>query len=186
MNLQKHLNKITSKINITKEDANRLYLLSKEYDLPSEVLYGIYLIEITYRPTYYRIGEYIVVVFRLILSVLFKVPIKNYTIGKCQIGLGTIISYYGYTNANVYSKEIYNVTLEQAIIIIKCFMWDYNSRVFAWRLRVLFVHYNTNDFRSLVRNIGHAYNGKLVYGLVLEKLIETYLNRTAFNNLTVY
>lgn len=158
----------------THKNIVRIKELSAEFNLPFEIVYGIYLIETTYRPAYYRVGEYIVVLLMLILSILFKRPVKNYTIGKYQIGIGTILCFFGFTNASFYTKEICNLTIFQALAIIKSFFWNYNSKIFAWRLRILLVNSNThtNNYSKLARNIGYAYNGNMVYGLLLEDIIE--------------
>ncbi len=156
-----------------KRDLLSLNRLSKEYGLPFDILCGIYLIETTFRPYYYRCGEYIVVLFNLFLALLFNKPIKNYTIGKCQIGMGTILCYFGYKNAYFYSKEISDVTIEQAIVIVKSFFWEYNSRIFAWRLRIIYHNsspHNTN-YSKLIRTIGYTFNGKIGYCLILEELV---------------
>lgn len=165
------IKKILNKAKDNNKDAIRLYFLSRDFKIPFEIVYGIYLIETTFRPIYYRIIEYAVVIFELILAVLFNVPIKNYTIGKCQIGIGVVLAFWGYSDTNIYSKKIFNIKIGQAVKIIKSFFWQYNSIIFVWRLNTLYKNCSINDYKILTRNIGYAYNGKMVYGYVLEELI---------------
>ncbi|NPV51731.1 MAG: hypothetical protein HPY60_11135 [Candidatus Methanofastidiosum sp.] len=167
----KDIKKILRRVEKSSKDANRLYFLSKDYKIPFDIVYGIYLIETTYRPVFYRVVEYIVASFRLLLAVLFNVPINNYTVGKCQIGIGVILAFWGYSNANLYSKKIFGITMEQAVKILKSFFWQYNSIIFVWRINILYKNCSINDYNTLIRNIGYLYNGKMVYGYVLEELI---------------
>lgn len=170
------ITKVLNRAQRNKKDVIRLYSLSRDYEIPFDIVYGIYLIEITYRPIYYRVAEYIVVSLELLRAVLFHTPINNYTVGKSQIGIGAILLFWGHSNANIYTKKIFNITLRQAIDIIKSFTWQYNSIIFVWRLNILYKNCSLTDYGAVIRSMGHVYNGQVIYGYVLEDLITKYLN----------
>ena len=171
MNIEKVTKKIITKYDRVKDqDIERLARITADFKLPFDIVCGIYLIETTFRPLHYRLVEYTVVFFKLLLSVIGGLPIKNYTVGKCQIGLGTILCFYGYTNATFHSKEICNINFDQAISIIRAFFDEYNLLIFVWRLRFIYASY-TEDIDNIIINIGYGYNGNMIYGLVLERVI---------------
>lgn len=174
-----NIDKILLRIKRHKKDADRLYYLSKDFKIPFDIVYGIYLIETTFRPFYYRIAEYVIVFLALLRAVLFHTPIKNFTVGKSQIGIGAILLFWGHSNANFYTKQIHNVTLRQAIDILKSFAWRYNSIIFVWRLNILYKNCAFDDYRVVIRNIGNAYNGRMIYGYVLEELITKHASNWA-------
>lgn len=172
MELNDYLLKILEGYKIDNKDYKILKQLSVEFAIPSEILISIYLIETTYRRRRFRLAEYIIVLIRLILSISLKVPLPNYTIGKSQIGLGVILNFFGFKNCYTYSVEIRDVNLSQAFSIIKSFLWKNNSRIFAWRIACLAKLCNAPNYYSMIRLIGTYYNGKLTYGLILEKLVK--------------
>ena len=63
--------------------------------LSYKICSGIIQIETTYRKKYFRICEYLALTIGIVFNLLLKRPIKNYTIGICQVGISTILSYYG-------------------------------------------------------------------------------------------
>lgn len=74
---------------------------SEQYDVPFEIVLGVYLIETKCRPYWFRIIEYLYLFLRVFLSYIFYIRIPNITVGKFQIGLATILKYH-----NVYLAPI--------------------------------------------------------------------------------
>jgi hypothetical protein len=145
---------------------------------PSELLLGIYILETTYRKWYHRWAENTLTIISVLLNIITKRKVKNYTIGRCQIGLATILSISGSLRYR-HSKKIDNLSINDLKIIIK-------GMSFKGSVYLCFVHlnklYNTELLRGtnkdiLIRRIGEEFNGRYIYGLLLEDLCESIVKK---------
>lgn len=145
--------------------------LSSEMTL---IVMSIYSIEHFYRYWGFRMVEYLAVVCSGVLSVVFKRPMKNYTIGVCQLGVSTIRNYFG---ANYY-QHLVNLKLNRlqdlweilSVITVK------NSvRILAYRIAPFLEqaqHIYPDSRENQLCYIGEQFNGRYSYGLMLSKVYE--------------
>ena len=100
---------------------------------------------------------------------MLHIPIKNFTIGKCQLGLATILNFYGgnhyqharFINISSFSemKQIFSVIFMDRSIEILVFRLKPISK----RATIIF----PNKQVSQLRYIGEQFNGRYSYGLML-------------------
>ncbi|MBQ2931879.1 MAG: hypothetical protein IJE62_03410 [Clostridia bacterium] len=110
------------------------------------------------------------------LNLLFKRPLKNYTIGICQVGISTILSYYG-KKTYQHLEKIDRLSLGDVCNIIKGIYYKNNILVFCYRISYIcgksyFGEYTESQQAQIV---GEEYNGKYLYGLRLQALVEDML-----------
>ncbi|MBE7031948.1 MAG: hypothetical protein E7401_03180 [Ruminococcaceae bacterium] len=146
------------------------------YEIPYKICSGIIQIETTYRKRYFRICEYVVLMISIVLNLLLKRPIKNYTIGICQVGISTILSYYG-KNTYQHLEKINRLSFCDAYNIMKAIYYKNNILVFCYRISCIcgksyFEKYSESQQAQIV---GEEYNGKYLYGLRLQALVEDML-----------
>lgn len=141
----------------------------------NNILASIYFIETLCRPFYFRISEYLALVICLLLNIIFKKPIRNFTIGKCQLGLTTILNYYG-SQHYIHLDYIKRIKVNEAIYILRIIMSDEYYRIFADKIRPIFNRanniYGKSDLKNTTQYIGQQYNGKYTYGLFLTYVFE--------------
>lgn len=156
---------------ISKNKSNYFEYMSIKYDIPKELLIGIFTIETTYRKFYHRLAENILTVLSIVLNILFNGKVKNYTVGRCQIGLATILSLSGNYKYR-HSKHITNLTFKDLLIIMKAMNFKGSVEVCASHLRVLYEKELSRgaDEEILIRRIGEEFNGRYIYGLILEDM----------------
>ena len=167
---------------------NYLKILCKNKKIPVNLLLGIYLIETKYRPLYYRIGEYSIALLGCLLNITIKKPVKNYTIGYCQVGLSSILNYYGRKTYR-HVRYIENLTFSDLINIIKSIYYKNNFKIC---LDVTYSIYEKtikigDDYNIQIRQIGKQFNGKYSYGFMLELVVcwlDNYYKRTGSCYLT--
>ena len=143
-----------------------------EYGVPLNILIGIFMLEISSRGRLFRFAEYSATIAGILVNILFGVPVKNYTIGKCQVGLTSILIYHGFSDYNIHSRNVDNFNLKKLFLVVKSMRFKTNSRIFAEKISK---YYKTISNSSLAHNsiifIGEYYNGKFSYGLSLEKAV---------------
>lgn len=152
---------------------NYLFDQCKKYDVPKDICYGIYFLETTYRNIAFRICENVVVILRIILNWIFRVPIKNYTIGCCQMGLSSIL-YFAGTDMYEHIDYIKRISIQQAVAIIKAMGYRHSIELMCKKVHNYYKNYsylNKNDIMLSAVKIGELYNGKLIYGLQLQEFI---------------
>lgn len=146
--------------------------LASFHEIPQNLLVGIYLIETSFRPWYFRIGENILVIFCSILNLLFKKPFKNYTIGRCQIGIASILKYHGRSTYK-HTKYITAITVEDLLNIIKSMYYKNNLEICSNMIVPLYKKsfYTANNYNGQLCHVGEEYNGRYSYGLLLEDIV---------------
>jgi len=138
-------------------------------DKLSHILVSIYAIESFYRPFSFRFVEYLATICAGMLSVIFGYSMKNYTIGKCQLGLTTICNFYG---AKYYQHQpriqINTVkTLRNALsaISLKSSASVLSNHISPMLRRAENIY--PNNLEQQLCYIGEQYNGQYSYGLML-------------------
>ena len=161
---ERHLSKYSKQINY-------IEYVCKEKDTPAElekILISILLIETYYRNLVFRIIEYLFVLG--ISSILLNIPIKNYTIGVCQIGLSYILKYHGF---EMYEHVRFIKVLDFSMLksILSSINYKKNIEVSLWRTMNYYQKLMIfSDERLIARRIGEKYNGTYEYGLLVEKI----------------
>lgn len=149
---------------------NQIGATAKKYSIPHEILLGIYLIETTCRPFWFRLIEYLALNVRILLWFVNRLPIPNYTIGKFQLGLSIILNWGGY-KTDLHKKYLQQFSREHLAIIYKSLFWKNHLEVCCWRLSQIYEETkNLNNGRA-IRYIGTRFNGDISYGLVLEQVV---------------
>ena len=137
--------------------------------MDADLLVSICLVESFFRPLSLRVCEYFVVFWSCIVSLFLHTPVKNYTIGKCQLGLAIILSFYGggqYHHSNVVFvngffeiRQIFSVFFLSKSIEILAF----NISPISQRAGNIY----PDKHSSKIRYIGEQFNGRYSYGLML-------------------
>ena len=149
----------------------------KKNHLSSEItaiIMSIYAIEHFYRYWGFRMVEYFAGVWSGVLSIVFKRPMRNYTIGVCQLGLSTIRNYYG---ASYYQHSM-NLQLNcfQDLREILSVMTIKNSvRILTYRIAPFLEqaqHIYPHSRENQLCYIGEQFNGRYSYGLMLNEVYE--------------
>lgn len=144
-----------------------------EYNISQKVCAGIYEIESMHRNIIFRIAENSATLVGLILNYTFRVPLKNYTIGCCQIGISSILylsGFYSYEHITYIEK----LTLKEVLIIIKSMYYKNNIDLLCKKISLYYKKYkylHTVDELQAAAIIGQLYNGKYIYGLQLQEIV---------------
>lgn len=154
---------------------NDIHVYSKKYSIPHEILLGIYLIEIHGRPFWFRSLEYFLLTLHIVYWFLSRQPIPNYTIGRFQLGLATILKYYGYA-FNPHSRFIKLTNFRQISLIIRSIYWKSHLEIASELIKEIYEECSDLDYGRQCRYIGIKYNGHISYGLFLEKLVRVYFS----------
>lgn len=140
----------------------------------NRILVALFLIETTYRPWHYRVIEYVALFLLLWCNKILRKPIKNLTIGKCQIGLTTILNYYG-CSKYMHLDYLDKLSIKEMLLILKAIKPDEYYKIFANKIRPLFYRaeriYGSKDERNISQYIGNQFNGQYIYGLLLAAVI---------------
>ncbi len=143
-----------------------------EYGVNPSILLSVFIIETFYRPFWMRIVEYSVVLFGCLGCLLLKRPIKNYTIGKCQIGLATILNFYG-GNFYQHSHNIKISSISEIRQIFSIISEENSIKILAYRLQPI-THKAMRIYpdlrKSRIRYIGEQFNGRYSYGMLLNEV----------------
>ena len=142
------------------------------YGINSNVLLSIFTIETFYRPLWMRLGEYCVVFFGCIRCLLLKIPMKNRTIGRCQLGLATILNFYGGTHYQ-HSHGILISSVSEVRQIFSVLSKERAIEILAYRLqpishRAICIYPELRENR--IRYIGEQFNGRYSYGMLLTEV----------------
>ncbi|MEG1725928.1 MAG: hypothetical protein RR313_11090 [Anaerovoracaceae bacterium] len=154
----------------TKASTKKMVLYyAQKYAIPYELLMGTYTLETTYRKWYHRFAENSLVVFSAFLNFLFRKRIRNFTIGKCQVGLATILSHCGiprYRHCAVIDK----LTFKELGLLIRAMKMQGSLDCCAWALSGFYQDEMTftNSIHSAIVSIGERYNGTYTYGVLLD------------------
>lgn len=138
-----------------------------------KILIGIYIIENTYRNIFCRSIEYTLLIISVILNVIFKVPVRNYTVGIFQIGITSILIFYGDKTYDVHQKVINKLTKEQLSFVLKGIFYNNNLQICLWKINQYYKKLKSKGYNyySLVGHIGELYNGDIGYGFKLQEIV---------------
>lgn len=143
-----------------------------EYGVNSDILLSIFTIETFYRTFWMRVAEYSVVFWGCIRCLLLKKPIKNYTIGKCQLGLATILNFYG-GNYYRHSQNILISSISEIKQIFSVISEEKAIKILAYQLQPI-AHKAIRIYPDLrknrIRYIGEQFNGRYSYGMLLTEV----------------
>jgi hypothetical protein len=153
-----------------KKVMNAIIQCAAKYNVPFEILLGIYLIEIHGRPFWFRFAENLILCIRLLFGLVFKSPIPNYTIGRFQIGVATILKNVGY-ECDIHSRTIQLKDATQILLIIKSMWWRNNLLIACKYISTLYRECSDLRQNRAIRYLGISYNGHVSYGLFLEYLV---------------
>lgn len=144
----------------------------EEHETNPNVLLSIFTIETFYRPLWMRIAEYCMVFFGCIRCLLLRIPMKNRTIGRCQLGLATILNYYG-GNYYQHSHDILISSISEMCRIYSVLSKERVIEILAYRLqpisrRAICIYPDVREKR--IRYIGEQFNGQYSYGMLLAEV----------------
>lgn len=143
-----------------------------EYGINPNVLLSIFTIETFYRPFWMRMVEYCTVFFGCIRCLLLKIPTKNRTIGRCQLGLATILNFYG-SDYYQHSHSILITSISEMRQIFSTISKKRTIEILACRLqpithRAICIYPDLQENR--IRYIGEQFNGRYSYGMLLTEV----------------
>lgn len=144
----------------------------RKYGVNSNTLLSIFAIETFYRPFYFRIVEYCAVIIGCFQCLLLKKPMKNYTIGKCQLGIATILNFYGGSYYQ-HSQRILIHSAKEAWQILCAISTDRCIEILAYRLQPIADRAKKiypDKYKSYLRYIGEQFNGRYSYGMLLTEV----------------
>lgn len=159
-----------SKIGISVK--NLCVKLGNEYEINPNILLSVFTIETFYRPLRMRAVEYCVVFGACIRCLLLKKPMKNRTIGSCQLGLATILNFYG-GNHYQHSHDILIFSFSEMRQIFSVISRERAIEILAYRLQPI-TRRATRIYPDLrenrIRYIGEQFNGRYSYGMLLTEV----------------
>ena len=135
-----------------------------KYNLDESICFAIYAIESTSRPFWFRACENTFFVLNFLLNRLFKVPVKNLTIGAFQIGLTSIMKCNGKIIWQYYDY-LPSITLKEFCWIIKAMTFKGNVDVFCKKISK---YGKSEDLNTTISKYGTLYNGRDEYILMLD------------------
>ncbi len=143
-----------------------------QYGTNPNVLLSVLIIETFYRPLWMRVIEYCAVFFGCLQCLLLKLPMKNYTIGKCQLGLATILNFYGHSYYQ-HSRKILISTFSEIKQIFSIIINKRAIEILAYRLQPI-THKASCIYpeiqKNRIRYIGEQFNGRYSYGMLLSEV----------------
>lgn len=135
----------------------------------AKIILCILLIETSYRKLWFRIGEYIFTLVRGGISIFFGKELKNYTIGKCQLGLVDILNYYGDCKYR-HSPNVKISSWKQLEHLLSVIFLQRSLQILYHELTPMLATakkmYHMDIYKSLVY-IGCQFNGRYAYGQLL-------------------
>jgi len=157
---------------VNKRYLKHIEYLAETYDIPRNLLLAIYLMESNFRPFLYRVAEYSMTSLGGVNNIILNKPLKNYTIGICQIGLAAILKFNG---ESVYKhvRYIQAISRKDFVNIIKSIYYKNNLEICAQMLSGLYKRSFSvsENYKLRLRYIGEEYNGRYSYGLFLEEVV---------------
>ena len=176
------IEKLADKLTARSLRISRHHAISQQADLTKidrSVIIAIYLIENHFRPFYIRTVEYSLLIHAFIANRVVARPIKNYTVGRFQIGLTSILRHGGYAGYKVHDRTITKLSLSELLYILsRCSF--YNNLVVCCQIVRDFtdkieLEWGTSQYNA--GRIGEKYNGKKSYGFLLLEIAKR-LNET--------
>lgn len=144
----------------------------KQFSVDPNMLLSIFAIETFYRPFYFRAVEYFLVIAGCLGCLLLKRPVKNFTIGKCQLGLTTILNYYGF-DYYPHSRYICIKSFAEIFKLMSVISTDKCIEILAYKLKSITdkarnIYPITNS--NYLRYIGEQFNGRYSYGMLFSEV----------------
>jgi hypothetical protein len=139
--------------------------------IPEDLLLGIMKIETTYRTIFHRTAENILTITGAVLCRLFRFKMKNYTIGCCQVGIASILSYFNHAYYG-HSKRIAHIKFVWIRHLLYAMTARGSIEICAWKLTETYLSamYKSKDTSDAYREIGYRYNGTFSYGIMLDNI----------------
>ena len=153
---------------LSKRKYDYLCFKAKSHNIDLDICLGIYNIETTYRRKLFRICEDAFFILNFCGNKIFKVPIRNITIGVFQVGITSILKVNGLKTWQYYDC-LKDLTFAQFLCVIKAMFYKGNVDVFCKKIRDYHLDRNT---KTMVTKCGILYNGNFQYALMLETEIE--------------
>lgn len=148
---------------------NDIRTMSLKYDVPYEIILGIYLIETYFRRYWFRLIEYAYLILSLVLFLTVSRKIPNLTIGRFQLGIGTYLSSRGFYEFT-HSKIINTNNKSIVAIVFQSLFWDNHINFSAIHIANIYKETKDLDYKRSLRYTGSKYNGNFSYGLLLEEI----------------
>jgi len=155
---------------------------AEKYKVPFNLLFGIYIMETTFRRGFFRLAENSATILGILKNICFGSPVKNYTIGRCQVGLTSILIFYGYDNYNPHSLYVQGFNFYMLMLVFKSMFYKTNIEVFSKKVALYYNHIVNLSPDNAIILTGEFYNGKFSYGLALERIV----NDLNFINISNY
>lgn len=147
---------------------------SQQFNISSDTLFCICCIERICRPYYQRCVEYFFTVIGIILNLIFRIPLKNYTVGCCQIGLANILRYNGFSFYGHLDK-IYKFRPNMVIPVLKAFSPRWSIKICAFLIEDYSNKFKATSISNYNKQLGFRYNGTIEYGILLNNLYQKYI-----------
>lgn len=119
---------------------NQSYLtqVAASFQVPSELLMGIYVLETTYRKWYHRILENVLTIMSILLNFIFKRRVKNYTIGPFQVGLATLLTNAGHPRYR-HCLQLEKIDMKEFKIILEGMTFRGSAKACAQHLEKVYL-----------------------------------------------
>jgi len=138
------------------------------------LLVSIYLIETKCRPLFIRLGEYSLLIISIALNLIIKRPVKNYTIGTCQLGVACIINFYG-EHLYHHIEYIPKIDFYKAYKIFKSTLCEEHFEVLVYRIKPILERavriYPSYKTENILCYVGEQFNGRYAYGIMLSEIV---------------
>jgi len=166
------IEKLADKLTARSLRISRHHAINQQADstkIDRSVIIAIYLIENHFRPFRIRTVEYSMLILAFIANRVVARPIKNYTVGRFQIGLTSILRHGGYTGYKVHDRNISKLSLSELLYILSRCSFHNNLVVCCQIVRgftdKIELEWGANQYNT--GRIGEKYNGKKNYGFLL-------------------
>jgi len=151
---------------------DELILLCNKYGVPVEIVKGIYSIEVSYRPFWFRWIEYIALIgYSILFIISFSNRIPNLTIGRFQIGLSIIQNYFN-NELPVHKVKAISPPKKELLKILSYCIGHRNNIIAIWWISKLYSETSSLSPSRAHMYVGTRYNGSLDYGFLLTKIIK--------------
>lgn len=163
---------------ISKQELATIIKYSQLYKIDKCIIMGILLIEKSFRPFPFVCLEYIAFIFEYMLNKLFRIPIKNYTLSRFQIGISSMLFYSKCSRYKLHSRKLNNLSLKEFKVILSSINFENSTNLFC--LKLIDIQSNIEKHwgrtETNVGRIGEKYNGNIKYGFLLMELYKRLKN----------
>lgn len=135
------------------------------------ILQAVYALETRFRPLWMRWVEQLYMGLRVWIWRKWAVPVPNLTVGPFQLGLSTVLRFFGH-DYPIHASSIAPRGSKELECIRRAHEWRWNVRIAAWQVGGLAHEAECLTPDRALRHIGLAYNGDIRYGIYLERLVK--------------